>query len=153
VKGFNTVALFAPIICDVELESELTWRVGRWGGAPGATLRLFSNDFEPDPETVLADFVEATYDGYAPVVLSGEFSTPSKVAMGFWESVTDIYTFAAPTVGPGNEIFGAYVLLAGEAVACRRFDAPITMAIGSTGFSLRLRVTSKSESLFFVFQE
>lgn len=138
------------IIADVELEAVLTWLVGRWGGDPGATLRLFRNDLEPTPSTTLSAFLEANFLGYAPVLLAGDLTAPAKAETGVWESLSDLHTWFPPASGSGNMIFGAYVVFGGQAVASGRFGAAIPMEVGGVPLSVRLCVTTKSESFFLV---
>jgi len=133
---------------DAELEAALTWLVNRWSAATPAVLRLFRNDFQPTPATLASSFMEANFAGYNPVLLTGELTPPAKVQDGFWESLSDLYEFTPPAAPPGNVIFGAYLTLAGVAVASGRFDQSITMNPGFPAFRIRLRVSSKSESLF-----
>jgi len=137
-----------PVVCNPELHTILTEIVARWSAATPAVLRLFRNDYEPTPGSVAGDFVEANFDGYNPVLLTGELSAPALAAAGWYESISDLYTFGPPAVGPGNVIFGAYLTLLGVAIAATRFDAAITMEPGFPPFRLRLRVSAKSESLF-----
>lgn len=137
-----------PIFNDVALELSLSLLVGEWSGAPGAVLRLYRNDFEPSPASVAGDFMEANWATYNAVLLAGELTAPAKVAVGHWESVSNLYTFNPPAAPPGNVVYGPYVTLNGAVVACSRFDAPITMTPGFPPFRLRLRVQTKSESLF-----
>lgn len=139
------------IFCDVALELALQLIVSNWSGIPGAVLRLFRNDFVPGPASAAADFMECNYAGYATVMLSGQLTPPAKVSDGHWESVSNLYTYNAPAAGPGNLVYGPYVTVAGAPVACSRFDSPVTMAPGFPAFKLRLRVSSKSESLFQLF--
>lgn len=139
-----------PMILNPELERTIQSRVDLWGSLTPAVLRLFRNDFDPTPDSVAGDFMEANYAGYNAVLLGGELTAPAKVAAGWYESVSDQYLFPPPTVAPGNIVYGAWVTYLGDAVAAGRFAAPITMNIGSLPFKLRLRLTSKSESLFEV---
>lgn len=138
------------IVHDLELENVLGYMAGRWGGVPGAELALFKNDFDPGPSSLAAAFIEADYAGYARVLLSGKLTAPAKVAAGFFEVVSDVFIFLPPTTGPGNVIYGGFVLLGGVAVGSQRFTASLPMQIGSVPFSLRLRLTTKSESLFLI---
>lgn len=138
------------IVCNVELEAALTWLRGRWNGNPGAQFRLFRNDYDPGPESVVTDFIEANWIGYAEKLLMNQFPAPVKVADGHYEIVTDKLLFTPPASGNGNMIYGGYVTFGGNAVAAERFPVPIEMGIGSVAFSVRLRVSTKSESLFVV---
>jgi len=138
------------IFHDAELEAALTWLVDRWSAPTPAVLRLFRNDFQPSPATLAGSFLEANFVGYNPVLLTDQLTVPAKVQDGFWESLSDLYAFTPPAAPPGNIIYGAYLTLDGVAVASARFDQPITMNPGFPPFRIRLRVSSKSESLFQV---
>lgn len=136
------------IFCNVELLAIGNWLRDRWNGSTGATLRLFRNDFEPGPESVQADFLEANFSGYTPQLLEGQLSDWSKIENGFYQSVATPKIFLPPATGPGNMIYGVFVLYGGEAVAANRFDEPLPMETGGSAFSVRLKINVKSESLF-----
>lgn len=136
------------VIMNEELKAALTWLNNRWTGPPQVTVRLFRNDLEPTPANVQADFVEANYVNYNPILAAPFIFGPSKVADGHYEMSDSTYLYLAPPSGIGNLIYGAYLLFGGEVVAADRFPEAIPMQVGSAPFSLRLRVSIKSESIF-----
>lgn len=138
------------IFTNVELAEVLNFIVARYATTPGAVLRLFRNDFDPTPASVTADFMECNWDNYLDKLLLGELPAAAKVEDGHYESVSDPFPFFPPTTGSGNMVYGAYVTFDGITRAAERFAAPLPMVIGSPAFSVRLRLSSKSESLFLV---
>lgn len=93
-------------------------------------LRLFQNDISPDVDTVLTDFDDADFSGYASVTLtlSAIFRNGDDNA----ETVALLAQFAHNGGGTANDIYGWYLTnMAGgiEAlVYCERFgDAPRVM--------------------------
>lgn len=137
-----------PICHNAELDAILSAIVTRWNTSPEAMLRLFRNDFEPDPDSVLDDFMEANWTGYAAVSLLGELSAAAKLSLGWWQSQSGLYEYQPPVTNPGNVVYGLYVTQSGTVRASLRFDAPITMSPGSLPFRVRLKVNCKSESVF-----
>lgn len=109
-------------------------------GDPGplfeASVRLFQNDFVPNPSMVEGDFDIATYTGYANQMVTawnGPILTPGGIAR-----ITAPGLWFAPS-GPEiiNTIFGYYVLGAGNALMyARRFDTPQIMNGVLSGFML-----------------
>lgn len=137
------------IVTNPELQDELQWRIDRWGGNPGATLRLFRNDLEPTPATNAGDVLEANFLGYSPVLLMGQLGAPTLIAAGEYESITPAFQFQPPASGPGNMIYGFYIYFGAQVVGISRFLEPVPLEIGGQLLSLRLRVRSVSESVYF----
>jgi hypothetical protein len=102
----------------------------------GHTLRLFANDFTPDPASVLGDFTESSFTGYAPESLSGLFGSPVKITDGEWQIQTDPIPFSCSGGSP-QVVYGAYVDDGADVIFSARFDAPITMTSGAS-FTLQL---------------
>lgn len=120
----------------------------RWNGSPGATFRLFRNDIEPTPDTVVGDLLQCNWDSYVPQLLSGAMSAWAKIEDGFYQSVSPAFIYVPPVAGVSNTVYGCYVLFGGEAVAIHRFPVPLPMELGGVPASLALKLNVKSESLF-----
>lgn len=94
-------------------------------------LRLFQNDIVPDMNTVIGDFVEADFTGYA-VVLGGSDTAAfvDENGQGILEPQHGVFVMTADTVT--NTVFGFYAV---EQDApdilrfCRRFDTPKTFTL------------------------
>lgn len=72
-----------------------------------AHVRLYTNDVDPDEDTVRADFVELAGFGYQPVAIPRW--TPSMLRGGVAFAVPDVvhFVFPGPTYPPG--VVGYYV--------------------------------------------
>lgn len=104
-------------------------------------LRLFQNNFTPDASSLLSDFVEATFNTYHAIDISTTLGSKSQVQAGEWHFFTGVYTFAAPTTGSPQTIYGCYIEVHFPTVflvASSRFDSPIVMSVGGLPFSLQL---------------
>lgn len=72
--------------------------------------RLYKNDFSPTPASVLADFTEATYSGYAAQEIS-PMSEPEETPSGKVRSQSAELTFSHNGGVTGNQIYGYFVTL------------------------------------------
>lgn len=104
-------------------------------------VRLFTNDFQPIPSTVLADFTEATFDGYAAkaIVNAAGFRDPATGDLEVNGSVADEVFLAGAAIAGPQTIFGWYITLAilgTEWIAAGRLDVPITVAAEGDGVVL-----------------
>lgn len=83
----------------------------------GATpiIHLFSNDITPDADTVLADFTEVDFDGYAPQVLE-EFAAaaPDGNGRAVIAAAPNVFTKAAGTTT--DLAYGYYITDASSTV-------------------------------------
>jgi predicted alpha-1,6-mannanase (GH76 family) len=113
-----------------------------------AHVHLFKNDYVPTPLSVVGDFTEADYTGYAHQV----------VASADWNSVT-LSDGSAGIVGPGlffnptgtavtNVIYGYYITDSTDAtvVWAERFDAPRGLSSPGTGFVMVPQVNGQSQA-------
>lgn len=103
----------------------------------GSTLRLFTDDADPDPETAFGDLTEPTGDWYEPVDLAGEWTSPARDEMGIWSTQTEIYTFAN-AADPDETITGLWVEKDGVLILSVKFATPVTLV--AAGATLRRRV-------------
>lgn len=104
----------------------------------GSELRLFTNDFQPEPDSVLGAFTEAAYDTYADVDLTDTWQGPFRDEPGVWTIQTEIEEFPPPTSGGPFTIYGWYVTKGGNWLWGAKFETPVVLSVG--GDPLRLRV-------------
>lgn len=94
-------------------------------------LHLFTNDFTPSLETILADFTEATYTGYAAQTLTwgGAYVDGNGIAVA--PAGEKIFT---QTAAPNEIVYGGYVTnTAGtKLLASARLDSPFPFEGAST---------------------
>lgn len=111
-----------------------------------AKLHLFKNNYTPIAGSLLADFTEADFTGYASVTLAG-WTTPVIIS-GKSSTSANPVTFTTGTVGTGNTIYGYYVtdstntkLLFAE----RDANAPIAMNVTGYQYKVTVNFTEKSQ--------
>jgi hypothetical protein len=122
------------------VQAQIDYLKNTWLNVSNANIRLFSNNFTPDPSKVLADFTEATYTGYAAQVLTTAFASSFKVIDGKYQSDSATFTFTC-TSGSSQTIYGWYITVNPSGTTTVRlsglFPAPITMA-PSASFTLQV---------------
>lgn len=97
---------------------------GATGGAnPLFALRLYRNDIAPNLDTVLADFVEATFPGYTPALIGADFPFPSTNADGFAESLGPQKIFTAANQSSDTVTHGWYLTFQSDTVPAVFFAA------------------------------
>lgn len=103
------------------------------------TARLGSNNITPHRATVLSDFVQATYAGYAAQVLTAWSSPTLDPGTGLEYAGWAVVTFPNPTSGTSN-VYTVYVTDEGGLLrlAIRLDGAPITLVAGGVPLSLDL---------------
>lgn len=79
------------------------------GPNPLLELHLYRNDFAPNADTVLADFLEATYPGYSSKFIGGDFPFPTTNTNGQAQSNSKRYIFK-PTNQESNEVVHGWYL-------------------------------------------
>jgi len=97
--------------------------VGTW---PDLHIHLFKNDFTPDETTVLGDFVEADYSGYA-VQDAPDFTDPGFIDPGVCSWTTGDLVLFDPLdmADPDQNCYGFYITDNTDTVllnACRFVD-------------------------------
>lgn len=113
-------------------------------------LRLFQNNFVPDPSNLLSDFVEATFLGYAAVDISPTQGAKSQIQPGEYHWFSGVYTYAAPSGGPPQTIYGCYIEVHVPTVrlfGSARFDSPVIMQVSGLPFSLQLEFIDWAASI------
>lgn len=126
--------------------ADLLW--SRYNNDPAATLRLFTNDYEPNPGSQQDDFVEASFPGYSSILLQNKFSVPVKIEEGKYEISTPLLAFASPTGGSSIEVFGSYLTRNGDVLGASRFLTSRKLIPGDGGLAMRVKLPVMSESLF-----
>jgi len=104
----------------------LTDFIGVGGEIVGALAHLFDNDVEPNVDSVIGDFVEATFTGYvasAAIVWSEPFRNQLSQA----QTVGDTKTFELDAL-PGAIIYGYYLTVGGAFRGAERFPEPVALA-------------------------
>lgn len=109
------------------------------------SLRLFSNVFAPTPGSVLADFRECVFGGYAALSTLNMFPTATIVQDGQWELVGPTVMFSC-TGPPGDNIAGWFISRSGQLVACEAFATAIAIITGQQ-YQLQLRPQVYSQSI------
>lgn len=96
----------------------------------GGNIRLFQNDLDPTPSTVLGDLTEATYTGYAMIAVAAWNAGYTEPTTGRGTIVTPLAQFQPTGSAVTNLIYGWYYTDAdGDLVCCGRLSgAPIAMA-------------------------
>lgn len=97
------------------------------GEIVGAVAHLFENDYAPNIDTVIGDFVEATFTGY---VASSAivWSEPFRNALGQAQVVGDTKVFELDAL-PGTIIYGYYLTVGGAYRGAERFPEPVPLAV------------------------
>lgn len=101
------------------------------GAAPllAPVLKLFSNNFTPDANTILADFTECAFGGY--VAGTDPFGAPGLDPSGI--PVAPLPFLFTTNATPPGQAYGVYIVdSAGAYVAGGRFD-PAPVAFASPG--------------------
>lgn len=117
----------------------------------GMTMRLFTNNFTPDKNSILADFTELTgaaVPGYLSVapLWSG---TPTRNQDGSWEDLLSVALFqatgnpAAPTV-----VYGWFLTNPGNTIVfgSGAFVVPFTFVKSGDGVNLQGRILTKQDT-------
>lgn len=121
------------VVPNIALTNDLYWLLNVSGsGMTGVTLSLFVNDLTPDADTVLADFVKATFGGYADVTLPGPgWGSFEPLDPGAQSTYGTEFEWVSTTAG--GTVYGYYVHDAvNSALAwCQRFDVPAPLVVGT----------------------
>ena len=109
-------------------------------------LKLFQNNYVPVPGSIIANFVEATFDGYAAVVMkfiSGPFRWFDG-SYGPWQNCSFPMTGSTTP----NTIYGAFLLdPTGAYAGAVRFDSPVAMIDHFSICDFLLGITLKQDQI------
>lgn len=110
-------------------------------------LRLYQNDYTPEPDSASGNFTEATFPGYTSENLTGDWGAPVESADGKWYIEAPPITFSWSGVGSSNVIYGWYIDDGTEVVLAERLATPINMTSTSLPFRLTIRFTYESKAV------
>lgn len=113
-------------------------------GTGSGDIRVFTNNFIPNPANVYADFVEPTFTGYGPVTLAGAFPASTYDGNGAEAPAFNTATFKA-TADPLAPVTIYGWMLTNAAVspvvlASGAFETPIVIGKSGDGFTLALSI-------------
>ena len=109
----------------------------------GGKLRLYKNDIQPSPTTLIAAFTEADFTGYAAITIA-TWGAAFQNAIGNGQVIAPSQQFNQSGVGVTNNIYGYwYETAAGVLLWSERFAAaPVPM--DATGKALVLILTREN---------
>jgi hypothetical protein len=94
--------------------------------SPGLSIHLFQNNIVPTPANVIADFTEATFDGYAPLALTA-LAGPFRQPDGSFRILND-WAFQMTGSTTPNLIYGYWAEdHTGALIFAERWPAPVSM--------------------------
>lgn len=101
------------------------------------TLRLFQNNLQPTDANVVADFTEATFDGYAAQPLD-DFGVAALDQNNKGRIVAPLHTFTATGGVTANQIYGYYVTDPAGALVYsdRNAAAPVTVSGDGSAYTV-----------------
>lgn len=110
------------------------------------TVRAYTNDYDPDSDSVFASFDECDFSGYAPLTTGG-WTAPAIDAFGTAFSVSPPQTWVVASGGVGNLVRGLYatVFLGGvhRVIAAEKFDVAVPMSVIGTPLSRQITYVGK----------
>jgi hypothetical protein len=138
---FQGVATMGSIIdANVQLQAILDYVRTTILNTANTYVHLYKNNFTPTAASVLADFTEATFTGYAAVQVNSKFASVYKVIDGEYQTDSSAFTFNC-TGGSSQDAYGWYLTFYdGVATTVRKsgkFTTPLTFVNGSS-FNIQL---------------
>jgi hypothetical protein len=108
-------------------------------------MYLYQNNMTPDQDTVLADFTEATFSGYASQTMS--LGTPTEVSHKAKTVATSPQVFTHNGGGTSNTIYGYFVKdsVTGNLAWAERFGSSQIMTNNGDSISVPGQLTCDSE--------
>lgn len=100
------------------------------GDLAGATVHLYTNDYTPTPQSVVGDFTEATFTGYAAVAVAGWTANRLEASGAVSTDATNVIPFVGPGDATGQSIMGYFVKSAGGGTPylyAVKFAAPVPL--------------------------
>lgn len=113
----------APVYTSLFAENNLTaLKTAATGLLDGAICRLFSNNITPTKSTLLASYTEATFNGYAEIVVTWNAAVVN--AGDFRQIFSQLLSWIAGAAPTPETIYGWYLVNTGgtEVIAAQRFD-------------------------------
>lgn len=129
------------IVASDQSERNLIDRLLNGNTGENLLLKLFKNDVTPGESTVVGDFTEADFSGYAAKTLTNSSWAAATTDGGGSSSSSYAEQTFTPTADPAQDIYGYYIVGAtsGKLMWAERFsDAPRNVAGGDD-----LKVTPK----------
>lgn len=124
-------------ICGLLIASGAWW--------DGKKIRLFQNNITPSDASVIGDFTEATFTGYAAATIAaasfGAVTVASHVASSTYANVT----FTRSTTGASQSLYGFYITDFGatKVYAAARFSAaPLVLTNSGDNIALTSQATT-----------
>jgi hypothetical protein len=103
----------------------------------GYVLRLYQNNYTPVEASVLANFTEATFSGYASNA-SVNFGSASEVANKAQVTDAAARVFTHNGGATANTVYGYYYATALKVILAERFAAPVSMATAGDNISIQM---------------
>lgn len=133
----------AQHVPDVGCRALLQLLIDAWGS--DVTIHLFKVAHTPVAGDTVSDYVEADFEGYAPLAATG-WGAPATVG-GVTSSIADQLTFTKGVGGVGNDVYGYFATdLSGTVLYWAESDpaAPIDMNVDGREYLVtpRLRLNS-----------
>lgn len=118
--------IILPVAVQIAMLSALA---GVAGTLNGVLIALFKNDFAPNQDSLIADFTEADYTGYARST-AVVWGTPFINVDGVAEMIAPGKQFQPSGTTVANTIYGYYVVDSGgtDLVYSERFATPVPLA-------------------------
>jgi hypothetical protein len=117
--------------------------------ASNVLLKLFSNDYSPAKDDVLADYTEVTGGGYAAITLVAADWSVTTADQCVASQTEKTFTFTGATTAPGT-IYGYYVTNAAGTVLlwAERFSSSVLPFEPANGSEIAITPRITGESLF-----
>jgi len=113
-------------------------------------VHLFKNNFTPDPSSILTDFTEATFTGYAAVQVNSKFATPYKVIDGEYQTDSTPFTFTC-TGGSPQTCYGWYLTwFDGTTTWVRKSGVFLTPLAFASGASFNIQISPQEWALILL---
>lgn len=110
-----------------------------------SSLRLYTNNITPDPDSDPSTWTLATYTGYANIDLTGVYPTKTNPAAGEYEIDLPDQEFAAPTSG-GSQTIYLWAIRDGSGNYVYFGKLPTAWVASVGGQPLRLRIKLRDYS-------
>jgi len=112
---------------------------------PTSEVRLFQNNLTISATTVIGDFTEATYSGYA--AQTSAWTTPATDGSGRAHTQSDVLQYAHSGGATANTIYGYYVVSSGgDLLFAEKFASSITMDDSTDAFNLQIDFRLREDS-------
>ena len=108
----------------------------------GAKVRLFQNNYTPSIASVLADFTQATFTGYAQAELLDTMAGLPRIDTdgNVYIVCNSVLSFTQTADTTPNTVYGYYVVsdVGSHIIAAKRFDTPIEFNAAGIALDLEL---------------